>query len=412
MKPRKVLHVFPYYIPPGATNANGVKRVLLSLLADLDRRRFEPILVCPAPSPFDRDFAEVGVQPLYVGGPQHLILSRSRNPLSLASYVPRFLKYRTCFIKLLKATQPALVHSHVSAFLGAAAAARSLAIPSVIHIHEAGVRLPPWMYRLYNRAVMHWADYLILVASFLLPHFSAMVRKGRVTVINSGIDGIGFSPSPELGSCRAQWGVKPHELVLGFLGRLSPRKGVEYAIEAFSRVRQQVPHTRLVIVGDIDSDSERWYREALLARVRGLGLGESVVFSGYAGDIRRVLQSFDIQLFVSPQVDAFGMVIVEGMAMARPIVAASSGGVSDIIVSDQNGVLLPPRDIEGIASAVVRLALDPSLRKRMGEAARQTVVEKLNLAKFSASVENVYETLLTGTAPQCSGQPSVSAASL
>jgi glycosyltransferase involved in cell wall biosynthesis len=399
MKPRKVLHVFPYYIPPRATNANGVKRVLLSLLAGLDRSRFEPILVCPAPSPFDRDFAEVGVQPLYVGDPQHLILLRSRNPLALASYVPRFLKYRSCFIKLIKATQPVLVHSHVSAFLGAAAAARSLGVPSVIHIHEAGVRLPPWMYRLYNRAVMHWADHLILVASFLLPHFSTMARRGRVTVINGGIDGTRFSPSPEHGSCRAQWGIKPHELVLGFLGRLSPRKGAEYAIEAFSRIRQRVPHARLVIVGDIDSDRERWYREALLGRVRRLGLGESVVFPGHAVDVRPTLQSFDIQLFVSPQDDALGMVIVEGMAMARPIVAASSGGVSDIIVSDRNGVLLAPRDVEGLASAVVRLALDPSLRKRMGEAARQTVVEKLNLAKFSASVESVYETMLTGTAP-------------
>ena len=169
-----------------------------------------------------------------------------------------------------------------------------------------------------------------------------------------------------------------------FVGRLEKRKGLKYLLEAFGNLKWELPAIRLLVVGpgNLDSDSQRM--------IGGRNL-QDVEFVGPVSqdDLPRYYASADI--FCSPATgsESFGIVLLEAMAMGKPVVASNIEGYASIVSDGKQGILVPTKNSEKLAVALSRLILDPQLRKRMGGEGRLTV-DQYRWSEIAQQVENYY----------------------
>jgi len=216
--------------------------------------------------------------------------------------------------------------------------------------------------RLMVKRRTHKLDGKIAVSKPAMKYASKYV-SGDFNIIPNGIDLEHFStdvpPLPQFNDGR------PNIL---FLGRLEKRKGLDYLLRAYRQVKQEMPEVRLLVVGPgtrLRKKYERWIKQHNV---------KDVVFTGLAtyADLPRYYQTADI--FCSPATgrESFGIVLVEAMAVGKPVVATSIDGYASVVTHSEEGLLVPPKNTEKLAEALLTLLKDKALRQKMGEKGKLT----------------------------------------
>ena len=182
----------------------------------------------------------------------------------------------------------------------------------------------------------------------------------KFTVIHSGVDLTAFSNARiNAPAMREKLGISPEAFVVGTAGRLTPIKGQKYLLEAAAIISPRKPDLFFVFLGDGELASEL----SKMASSRGI---KNVMFLGWRQDVPEVMSTFDI--FVLPSLnEGMGKVLVEAMALGKPIVASDVGGIPDLVIHNHNGLLVPPADVEGLINSINELLHDPIKRKEMGD---------------------------------------------
>jgi glycosyltransferase involved in cell wall biosynthesis len=185
---------------------------------------------------------------------------------------------------------------------------------------------------------------------------------------------------------KRQLNISPDEKVIGIVARLVPVKNHRTLFAAFKKVRQACPKTRLLIVGEgpLDEDLRRFAAE--------LGETENILFLGKRDDVRELLHIMDVVCLASLS-EGLSLTLLEAMASARPAVATNVGGNPELVLDGLTGLLVPPRDPERMAEAIVALLRDDGRRRSMGEAGRRRVEEKFNIQNCVKEYEELYFTL-------------------
>ena len=161
---------------------------------------------------------------------------------------------------------------------------------------------------------------------------------------------------------RAALGLPVDGALIGIVGRLQRWKGMHVLIDAMADVRRSHPTSRLVIVGGAH-EYEPDYPDALRAQVRRLGLDDAVIFAGFQTDVPRWMQAMDVIVHASDR-EPFGIVVIEAMALGKPVVAGAEGGPAEVITPAQDGLLAPFGDAAALAQAIRRYLDDPALAAR------------------------------------------------
>jgi glycosyltransferase involved in cell wall biosynthesis len=196
---------------------------------------------------------------------------------------------------------------------------------------------------------------------------------GSVDAIHNGVPDVRLAPLPRL---------RP-EPTLGFVGRLADEKGPDLLLEAAARL----PGCAVVLVGD---GPDRARLERLATK---LGLEDRTVFTGWSDDVRRLLPTFDIVVQPSRR-EGFGLTLVEAMLAERPVVAADVGGVREVVVDGDTGLLVPPEDAAAVAAAAARLLADPEERRTMGAKGRARALERFTADAMARRFAAVYARVL------------------
>jgi glycosyltransferase involved in cell wall biosynthesis len=227
----------------------------------------------------------------------------------------------------------------------------------------------------------------------------------RVITLHDAVDTDLFSPDRvDRRRARKEFGFHDDLIVIGFVGRFSPGKGHEDLIEAADILRKRYTNIHFLVVGEA-SHGEQEYEQTIRARCNALGMQELVTFAGFRKDVPEVMSSFDVFAFPS-HAEAFGVVLIEAMAMQRPVVSTNCDGVRDIVVDGETGISVHPRNAGELAGALARLIGDRALREKMGKAGRERVQIFFDQKKQIQKLESVYVELLSN--PPSLPQSSVS----
>jgi phosphatidylinositol alpha-mannosyltransferase len=175
-----------------------------------------------------------------------------------------------------------------------------------------------------------------------------------------------------------------------FVGRLEKRKGFKYLLRAFARVKARVPAARLLVVGAYEHDDKApFVRYTRFHRIR------HVKFIGYvpAGELARYYRTADV--FCAPSIgfESFGIVLLEAMAAGVPVVASDIAGYRSVLTNGMEGLLVPPKDPEAMADAIVSLLNNPSLCRAMGQRGQRTAIQ-FDWQKITDQVYDYYLELL------------------
>jgi len=277
-------------------------------------------------------------------------------------------------------------------------AARLAGIPvNITSMHTLYSRFH-WYHFLADRLTAWWADCITgvsdAVCRFAVEQEKLPARKVRT--LRNGLDLSRFPASTEYqarrDSARAALGYAPADVVITVTARLHDKKGHTYLFQAVERLRPRYPQVRVLIVGDGP------HRAALEAECQERGLTETVRFLGMRQDVPDVLAASD--LFALPSLlEGLPVSVLEAMVMRCAVVATRVGGTAEIIEDGVHGLLVPPADVEALASALERLLTDGQLRAALIEAGYQHVLADFSFERMMQETEALYYEYLLRKAP-------------
>jgi glycosyltransferase involved in cell wall biosynthesis len=349
---------------------HGVKRLFGWMIPRFDPERFDVSLV----SLRRRDLSEESLDAL---GIDITYLHKSRfDPTTLPA-----------LLRVIDRRRIDILHLHgygATTFGRMAAALRRL--PAILHEH-ANLTDTPWYQKVADTALAPFTD-LAIAVSKSTAEFVVRARRvppERVRIVYLGVPLEEFSrprSAEEIAAARAELGIAPDELAVGTVTRLHESKGNRYLVEAARLVVDRRPRARFHIVG------EGPLRGELEAQARALGLGDRLVFHGFARDVARVLSAFDLSVFPSLW-EGTPLTVFEALAMGKPIVATDADGLLDVLTEGVDALIVPRRDAAALADRIVWAIDHPEAREALGRAARQTG-RRYDIDSFVRKMERLY----------------------
>lgn len=255
--------------------------------------------------------------------------------------------------------------------------------------------------RSLNRYQQHYPG-LRALERVLHPHLSAVLANSRavrvelqrdegvapqrIALIHNGIDCRRFQQAASRARMRSALGIADDALVLCTLANLIAYKGHGDLLRALAPVRDRLPTWRMLCVGQGDSG-------ALTAECMRLGLSGHVIWLGGRHDVPELLGACDIGVLASHE-EGFSNAVLESMAAGLPMIATRVGGNPDAVIDGETGILVPPHDPLALGEAIVHLAADRDLARRMGDAARDRVAHRFSLERCVADYDRLFRAVI------------------
>lgn len=346
----------------------------LQLLESLDALRaagWETTLCLPQTGPLldlvDRP-AEVAVLPFPV---LRKSLLTGLGPLRLLAALPGVL---TRLVRTIRSVRPDAVYVNTVTIPWWILAARLARVPVLVHVHEAEEDVP--------RIVRFGLNLPLLLARAIVANSAASARVvaesvpfvgRRTTVVWNGVPDQGAADDAA---------ARPGRLAL--VARLSPRKGVDVALEAVARLRAEGRPVTLTVCGTTFPGYE-WFEAQLRARADEPDLRGAVEFAGYVNPTLPVLAAASVVL-VPSRVEPFGNTAVEALLARRPLVASDVQGLAEIVEHERTGLLVPPGDAAALAAGVARYLDDPAWAASVAGTGRDEALRRFGTDRYGADI--------------------------
>jgi glycosyltransferase involved in cell wall biosynthesis len=293
------------------------------------------------------------------------------------------------FYNLLQRIRPELVHIHsrrgadiwggIAAKLSGAAAIVTRRVDNPEH--AVAVR---WKYRLYDRVVTISQG----IREVLLKQG---VPASKMVCVPSAVQSSGYEQE-----CHGEWflqefGLQANDIPIGLVAQFIERKGHRYLLEALPGILQRFPEVKALFFGR--GPLEKSLRQSVAAR----GLSDRVVFAGFRQDLDKVLPC--LRLLVHPAtMEGLGVSLLQAAAARVPIVAFASGGIPEVVHHGENGYLVAPKDVAGLAAAINAILEDRKLAAEMGQSGRRLVRERFSIQAMARGNKAIYEEVLASRA--------------
>lgn len=365
------------YISP-ASKIGGGNRVLMDIVARLDRSRYKPHLIVPEPGPLIDWMTSHGVPHDVVPGADYTGWASTLR--RAAQMLPIFMRSRVRIVHAMAETcyRAAAIAGTV---MGAARIVHFGYPPDLPKLHASLPVGPDALVGCYNEQARELGE---LVGRFR--------PTCRAVGIPNGIDIDRFTVGPTISSpLRARAGDASHVVLA--VGHLSEVKGHSTFLRAAALVATSHPRCRFWLLGD--ETTEKGARSRFETLVQEIGIRDRVEFLGWRPDVPDVLQASDVVALPSLH-EGLPLAVLEAMACGRPIVATPVGGVTEAVKDGHTGFLIPPNEPQALAKVICDLLDDESLRCQLGQQARVVIEKHFSLPRVIERVEHLYQELLGG----------------
>lgn len=241
------------------------------------------------------------------------------------------------------------------------------------------------LYRVTHPIIKRWQQRLHgnIAVSPAARRYVNNTFPGDYEIIPNGIDYSHFSAN-----AKPLLQYQDGKINILFVGRLEKRKGLRYLLDAYGKLKWDLPNIRLIVVGPGNPDKESY-------RIMSSHNLQDVEFVGRVSyeDLPRYYASADIFCSPATGAESFGIVLLEAMAAGKPVVASDIEGFRGIITDGEQGLLVPKKDSDALANALGTLARDPDLRRKLGSQGNRSA-EGFRWEVVSGRVENYYESCL------------------
>lgn len=340
-----------------------MEQVVSDLVSNIDRERFNPLVVCI------NSIGQIGEELQK----KDIAVIKLPRMLPLVSYL-----FPYQLVKIIRQFKADVIHVHSGCWHKVAIAGRWCGVRKIIYT-DHGRFFPDLKKVIFlDRVASVVTERIVAVSQNLGEYMTNVVGipKPQMSVIINGIDVERFRSSrisPRGGRCS-----------LGIIARLEPVKDIPTLLQSMKLVLQRYPDVSLIVVG------EGGEKEYLLEVANRLGISESVDFLGCRRDIPLVLKDIDI-FVLSSLSEGTSITLLEAMAAGKPVVVTNVGGNPAIVADGINGFLVPPREPETMANALVRLIEDSSLRTKMGEANTKKVSDSYSVLAMTEQYQRLYD---------------------
>jgi glycosyltransferase involved in cell wall biosynthesis len=366
----------------------GGEICLLNLVKNLDRYRYEAVVVLPVDGPLRAKIEELGGK---------TILS----PLEWWVRVEGSFSYKNIsvtqrlesILNIVDEERPDVIHTNTSVVFEGAIAAKLRNIPHIWHIHEvlnghptleALLPLP-----VFYRIVELLSDKVVVVSNDMKRELSALISHDKIETVFNGIDTSKFKEAVEL-SVRAELSIPDDYMVAITVATIHKYKGHDNLLQAASLVKQHGGKIKYLLVGPGSPENI----ENLYENIKRLNLTDDVYYLGFREDIPRLVGGSDF--FVLPSVkEGFPLVVLEAMALGKPIIATDCCGPADMIDDGKTGYLVPVARPDILSMKIIELAHDVSSIKNMGYASYQKYINNFTLEIYASHFDDIYTNLIT-----------------
>jgi glycosyltransferase involved in cell wall biosynthesis len=331
-----------------------------------------------------------GHRAMLVAHPDGELRARAAEGLELLPLAPRTemdLSAAWRLSRAIKQLRPDVVHAHDPHAVAMAALALSMSTQPKRAPLVAARRVD---FRLKRNALSRWkydqVDCFICSSEAIRQMLIADgVAAARAVTVHEGIDLAHVAAAPPAPLHEELW--LPHgSPIVGNVAALVAHKGQRHLVDAAALVVRRVPDARFIIAGAGE------LRESLEHQIRHLGLEKHVLLTGFRPDVLSVLKAFDI-FVMSSVTEGLGTSLLDAMACGKPIVATTAGGIPEVVQDGTTGLLVPPRDPQAMADAIVTLLENEPLRRQMGEAGLSRVSARFSAERMVLDTLDVYAQL-------------------
>ena len=342
----------------------GGQEQLFTLMLGIKQRRHQVCLAAPADSPLSARAREKGIE---------IFPFRQRNELSLRAVLKlrNFLRNRDFDIVYVNTPR---------AIVSGGLASKLCGVP--LRICSRRVNFP--LRSPLSRLKYNWLQERVVTVSVSIRQtlIEGGVRPDLIQVIYEGLD-LDWIDTHQ-GVSVVEAGQK---LKVGTVAHLSPEKGHHVLLEAAARIVSRFPEVIFVLVGKGELMPQ------LQETIRELDIEDHVIFTGFRCDSEALMKEFDI--FCLPSLsEGLSSAILVAMASSLPVVATQVGGIPELVVDGETGLLVPSNDADQLAAALIKVLGSEGVRRRMGQAGRRRVEQNFTLQRKLDQTEQLYLTLL------------------
>jgi len=292
-------------------------------------------------------------------------------------FIKQFLKDVIQIRNLIEREEIDILHVHCSPEYWIGALAYNLSKKKPVFIRTRHIPVPVKK-NLLNLYLFNKTDRVIAVSELIRKNY--FNKKGydesKLETIYDGVDCRRFHPQVCGKRIREEFNIKDDEILIGNIARLEEVKGHIFFVQSIGEVAKKVSNIRVLIVGGRDKKFKDEDMERLKGLIKENGIENKVIFAGFREDIENILSAIDIFVLSSIGSEGSSRGTLEAMAMAKPIVVTSVGILPELIEDGKNGFLVPPRNPELMAEAILKLINDQDKARSFGLAAYEKVQEK------------------------------------
>ena len=358
------------YLSHCGSSIGGGEKQLYYLVTHLDRKHYEPIVVCPDDGIFADQLRDANIPTIILNlPPWRKVVSRLTRHTAAAKLTDLAKKYSVQLVHTSDSwLNPYLLQIKTQ-----------LNVPVISHVRNL---LTPAQVSKYDFDQM--SHIIAISEQSKTPLVQADIPPKKIDVILNCVDPSVFQPDP------IENGNKSEPFVVGIVGRIEPFKNQKTFVEIAHQVVQQCQNVRFHIVGTaLDTSEHRAYDKEVRQLVSKYKLEEVIHFAGHRGDMPRAMQELDLLVTLSA-----GSVIAEAMASGKPVIGTPIGSTSEMIVDGVTGYVVPSDPIETISDRIIQLVKDSDKCKKMGDAARKYAEEAFNIELHVQKIQNIYEKLI------------------